>query len=203
MTSSYKLTRHTLITLRSHSSDYHVQNPGIFLSRPRVTVLRASRQTRPLLFHTSASRSALQNIFETPERPSLSIVKLNERGFHLSDRLVIPGGVIISDHRAFLWDVDPPSPATPQGWGGWSKERFAIFESVSPRPEILLFGTGQTVVPPPAAIKEYVSSLGVQMDVMDSRNAASTYNLLIEEGRRIAVALCPLEPINPRSGDSR
>ncbi|EIW71606.1 hypothetical protein TREMEDRAFT_20294, partial [Tremella mesenterica DSM 1558] len=73
-----------------------------------------------------------------------------------------------------------------QGWGGWSKERFAIFESVSPRP-------GQTVVPPPAAIKEYVSSLGVQMDVMDSRNAASTYNLLIEEGRRIAVALCPLE----------
>jgi NADH dehydrogenase [ubiquinone] 1 alpha subcomplex assembly factor 3 len=34
--------------------------------------------------------------------------------------------------------------------------------------EILLFGTGRTVVPPPKEIKDYVSSLGIQLDVMDS-----------------------------------
>jgi uncharacterized protein len=34
--------------------------------------------------------------------------------------------------------------------------------------EILLFGTGQTVLPAPKEIKDYISSLGIQLDVMDS-----------------------------------
>ena len=84
--------------------------------------------------------------------------------------------------------------------------------------EILLFGTGQTVLPAPKEIRDYISSLGIQLDVMDSvgdeptccfniadrqRNAASTYNLLSEEGRTIGAALCPLKPIDPRTGGPR
>jgi uncharacterized protein len=34
--------------------------------------------------------------------------------------------------------------------------------------EILLFGTGQTVLPAPKEIRDYISSLGIQLDVMDS-----------------------------------
>ena len=116
------------------------------LARSRLpTVCAASRlqpqrnNANPIPYraqlHTSVPRlSGLQNIFEQPERPALSIVKLTDRGFHLSDQLVVPGGLIILDHRAFLWDVDPPSPPTPGGWATWTKERFAMFESVSPRP---------------------------------------------------------------------
>jgi NADH dehydrogenase [ubiquinone] 1 alpha subcomplex assembly factor 3 len=71
-----------------------------------------------------------------------------------------------------------------EAWKGWTKERFQVFESVVPRPgeyinlnrcgtkadqaEILLFGTGQTVMPAPKEIKDYISSLGIQLDVMDS-----------------------------------
>ena len=95
------------------------------------------------------------------------------------------------------------------------------------RPEILLLGTGLTVLPPPPELRRYISSLGIQLDVMDSvspmavpsvrphvlitmirsvikqRNACSTFNLLAEEGRTMAAALMPLKPINPRTGERR
>lgn len=65
--------------------------------------------------------------------------KLNDEGFHLSDGLVIPGGVVFIENRAFLWDVDPVGVDESSGRGrwkeeGWTTERFAIFEMVVPRP---------------------------------------------------------------------
>jgi NADH dehydrogenase [ubiquinone] 1 alpha subcomplex assembly factor 3 len=68
---------------------------------------------------------------------------------------------------------------------------------------------------PPPAIREYLREIGVHVDVMDTvgfisqlycnvthactlqKNACSTFNLLSEEGRRVAAALLPLRPITP------
>jgi NADH dehydrogenase [ubiquinone] 1 alpha subcomplex assembly factor 3 len=81
--------------------------------------------------------------------------------------------------------------------------------------ELLLLGTGKTMSLPPPAIREYLHEIGVQVDVMDTvsfvsqahcdvthactlqKNACSTFNLLSEEGRRVAAALLPLGPITP------
>ncbi|WVQ96123.1 hypothetical protein IAU59_003225 [Kwoniella sp. CBS 9459] len=143
---------------------------------------------------------------DSTDAPNLAINKLTPRGFILSDNLVIPGGAIFHSGRAILWDVDPPKPDKGNieaMWEGWTVDRFRVFEMVVPRPEILLFGTGQTAIPAPKAVREYISGLGIQLDVMDTRNAASTYNLLAEEGRTVAAALCPLGPIDPRTGEAR
>ncbi|KAJ9096018.1 hypothetical protein QFC21_005382 [Naganishia friedmannii] len=153
----------------------------------------------------------LTNLFDTDDqgaRPRLAVHKLNDEGFHLSDGLVIPGGVIFLENRAFLWDVDPVGTDELSGRGrwkeeGWSKDRFKIFETVVPRPEILLFGTGKSALPPPPDIREYISSLGISLDIMDSRNACSTFNLLSEEGRTVAAALMPLKKVDPRTGGAR
>ena len=37
----------------------------------------------------------------------------------------------------------------------------------------------------------------------DQRNASATFNMLQEEGRRVALALCPTRPIEPRTGKLR
>jgi hypothetical protein len=84
----------------------------------------------------------LTNLFDADEqgaRPRLAVHKLNDEGFHLSDGLVIPGGVIFVENRAFLWDVDPVGTDALSGRGkwkeeGWSKDRFKVFETVVPRP---------------------------------------------------------------------
>lgn len=57
--------------------------------------------------------------------------------------------------------------------------------------EIILFGTGSDPKPLPKEVKQYLNSLGVQSDVMSTRNAASTYNVLIQEGRKVAAMLVP------------
>ncbi|GHJ87913.1 hypothetical protein NliqN6_4315 [Naganishia liquefaciens] len=165
--------------------------------------------------HTSARLQAgsggLTNLFDADDqgaRPRIQVSKLNDEGFHLSDGLVIPGGVVFVENRAFLWDVDPVGVDELSGRGkwkeeGWTKERFAIFEMVVPRPEILILGTGKSALPPPPELREYISRLGISLDIMDTRNACSTFNLLAEEGRTVAAALMPLKKVDPRTGDTR
>ncbi len=46
-------------------------------------------------------------------------------------------------------------------------------------------------MPLPPQIKAYLGGLGIQVEVQDSRNASSTYNMLHEEGRVVAAALLP------------
>lgn len=41
-------------------------------------------------------------------------------------------------------------------------------ETVLTPAEILIFGTGERVLPAPKAIRDYISGLGIQLDVMDS-----------------------------------
>lgn len=54
--------------------------------------------------------------------------------------------------------------------------------------EMLLFGTGPTVIPVPQWIKSYISSLGIQIDIM------STVRPLRSR---------PLSPIIPQDSDIR
>lgn len=109
---------------------------------------RSALQSRSL--HTTRPALSLQNIFETPDRPSLTISKLTPRGYHLSDDLVVPGGLVLAGYQALLWDVDPPkgdgSGGLAAAWQGWTKERFQVFETVVPRPGMLDLATsGPTV----------------------------------------------------------
>lgn len=107
------------------------------LARPTPHV-RAFHPARPTL----AGSGGLTNLFDAenmsdPARPRLQVAKLNDQGFHLSDGLIIPGGVIFVDDRAFLWDVDPVKVERDTGrgvWREWTVERFKIFETVLPRP---------------------------------------------------------------------
>lgn len=91
---------------------------------------------RPL--HVSAPLRSLQNLYENPENPPLSISKLDSKGYLLSDGLLIPGGCVFAEGRAFLWNVDPPvgdgTKGLDKAWEGWSPERFKVFETLVPRP---------------------------------------------------------------------
>lgn len=180
------------------------------LTRPRVapclsSVARAG-STSPALalaavtttrsFHSCPPcQSGLTNLYDRPDQSSssdpaqtrLQVEKLNDQGFVLADGLIIPGGAIFIDDRAFLWDVDPVQvdPLSGRGkWEGWSREQFRIFEAVLPRPEILLLGTGKTVLPPPPEIRAYLSSLGIQLDVMDSVSVFAAVSLSTQRMRR-------------------
>lgn len=64
------------------------------------------------------------------------------------------------------------------------------FENVLPHePEIILLGTGFQHRFPNHAIPGQLAKLGIGIEIMDTKACCRTYNILVEEGRRVAAAL--------------
>jgi uncharacterized protein len=57
------------------------------------------------------------------------------------------------------------------------------------KPELVLLGTGPTQRFPPAAIRTAFTTGGVGLEVMDLGAACRTFNILVQEERRVAAAL--------------
>ena len=56
-------------------------------------------------------------------------------------------------------------------------------------PEIVVLGTGSTHVMPPRELVFSFARQGVGLEVMDTRAAARTFNVLVGEGRKVAAVL--------------
>lgn len=63
---------------------------------------------------------------------------------------------------------------------------------LDPLPEFLLLGTGSGLVHPPRAFVRALETMGIGVEVMDSRAAARAWGVLRAEGRWIAGAFLPL-----------
>ncbi len=60
---------------------------------------------------------------------------------------------------------------------------------VDQRPEVLILGTGETQVFPDPAVFVTLMELGIGFEVMDNAAACRTFNILLAEDRRAALAL--------------
>ena len=66
----------------------------------------------------------------------------------------------------------------------------AHFEGVlSHNPEIVLLGTGPAIEFPPRELTFAFARSGIGLEVMDTAAAARTFNVLANEGRRVAAVL--------------
>ncbi|MGH8726996.1 MAG: Mth938-like domain-containing protein [Burkholderiales bacterium] len=66
-------------------------------------------------------------------------------------------------------------------------EHFEFVESL--KPDIVLLGTGRRLRFPPLHLAQSLVEAQVGLEVMDTRAACRTYNILTAEGRRVAAAL--------------
>jgi uncharacterized protein len=57
------------------------------------------------------------------------------------------------------------------------------------KPDVVILGTGPTQHFPPAAIRKVFAERGVGLEVMDLGAACRTFNVLVQEERRVAAAL--------------
>jgi uncharacterized protein len=66
---------------------------------------------------------------------------------------------------------------------------------VAEKPEIdfLLIGVGAAVAPLPTALRNLLKSENINFDVMDTRAAARTYNVVLAEDRRVAALLIAID----------
>jgi uncharacterized protein len=98
-------------------------------------------------------------------------------GFFRVGTHLLRGACLISP-----WDAGP--------WGGFEDTAGPL--SLAGRIDVLFVGTGAEIAHVPAGFREAMEAVGMGVEVMNSPAACRTYNVILGEGRRIAVALIPV-----------
>lgn len=76
------------------------------------------------------------------------------------------------------------------GWGGL--EDAAALLALAGRVDVIFLGMGADIAHPPAALRQQMETADIGLEVMSSPAACRTYNVLLSEGRRVALALLPV-----------
>lgn len=75
-------------------------------------------------------------------------------------------------------------------WGG-PEDRAALL-ALAGKVDVLLIGMGAELAPLPSATRDALEAADIAPEPMGSPAAARTYNVLLAEGRRVAVAMLPV-----------
>lgn len=82
------------------------------------------------------------------------------------------------------------SPWDAGSWGGFDDTTTPL--ALTGRIDVLLLGMGSDVAHPPRAFRAALEAADIGVEVMATPAACRTYNVLLGEERRIAVALLPV-----------
>jgi uncharacterized protein len=75
-------------------------------------------------------------------------------------------------------------------WGGY--EDSATLVAVAAQVDVLFVGTGAEIARVPPAFRAALEGAGMGVEAMASPAACRTYNVLLSEGRRVALAVLPV-----------
>ncbi|NOD77367.1 MULTISPECIES: Mth938-like domain-containing protein [unclassified Ruegeria] len=81
-------------------------------------------------------------------------------------------------------------PAGPVGWSGYDDVQSLL--NLADDIDVLFIGTGKDVSHIPQTLRADLENAGIGVEIMNSPAACRTYNVLLSEGRRIALALIPV-----------
>ncbi len=93
---------------------------------------------------------------------------------HRGSLLLLPSGI-------YAWPVT--------GMGELEMSRLEQVFRERAEIDLMILGTGAAMARPLVAIREAFATSGIQLDYMATPFAISTYNLLLEEKRKVAAAL--------------
>jgi uncharacterized protein len=93
---------------------------------------------------------------------------------HRGSLLIVPSGI-------YAWDVLTPQEITERSLA----RVFAEDEEI----DLLMIGSGRGPMALPAAIKDRCKQASISVDLQPTGGATSTYNVLLDENRRVAAAL--------------
>ena len=88
---------------------------------------------------------------------------------------------------------DGPVLVLPTGvaaWGGFDDTATVLAQVADI--DVLFVGTGAEIAHPPKDFRTTLEEAGIGVETMASPAACRTYNVLLSEGRRVAVALLPI-----------
>lgn len=82
------------------------------------------------------------------------------------------------------------APSGTRTWGGF--DDIAALEALVAESDVIFIGTGAEIAHLPSGLRAQLEEAGVGVEAMASPAAARTYNVLLSEGRRVALAMLPI-----------
>ncbi len=110
----------------------------------------------------------------------LVIRNVSESAIRVNDADYSESIVLTPDDQLTIWSDKPIADLTDTDFN-------SVFDT---KPEIVLLGTGASNVFPPRELTFAFARKGIGLEVMDTPAAARTFNVLANEGRRVAAVLC-------------
>jgi uncharacterized protein len=110
----------------------------------------------------------------------LVIRSVSESAIRINDADYSESIVLTPDDQLTIWSDKPIADLTDADFN-------SVFDT---KPEIVLLGTGTSNVFPPRELTFAFARKGIGLEVMDTSAAARTFNVLANEGRRVAAVLC-------------
>ena len=111
--------------------------------------------------------------------PGLQLFSAYGAGFVTVNNVRYEKCVVVSPQAVIEWRVS--------GFEALTAADFGFIESL--KPEIVILGTGAVQRFPRPELTRALVATGVGVEVMDSRAACRTYNILATEGRRVVAAI--------------
>lgn len=81
-------------------------------------------------------------------------------------------------------------PTGTAAWGGYDDH--AALLDLADHVDVLFIGTGAALAHIPIDLRTALENAGIGVEIMNSPAACRTYNVLLSEGRRIALAVLPV-----------
>ena len=76
-------------------------------------------------------------------------------------------------------------------WGGYKD--FSSLKNLENKIDVLFLGTGHEICHIPENFSKTIEKMGLNLEIMNTPSACRTYNVLLSEGRRIAIAALAVE----------
>ncbi|KAG0648737.1 hypothetical protein D0Z07_4815 [Hyphodiscus hymeniophilus] len=195
--------RHTKPQAYTHPPHSLIATRGLS-TKSRLLSAPKSHDRGPISEESTQTDFGSLNVLGGTPAPSTSIDACLSNGFHLNSGVkIVDAGVLLVAGEAFSfrpWEAGAAdglgSSRLVNEKGQWevSDEAWGLLGLVWPKPDLLILGLGKEMRPLSPKTRQYLNSLGVRIDIQDTRNAAAQFNLLATERGvgSVAAALIPL-----------
>ena len=112
---------------------------------------------------------------------SVLLIRRFEEGRILIQDTEYTKSLIVTPTQVFSWDINQLDSL--------NHDSFSLLFEMTSNPELVLLGTGkQLVFPKPAQTRALIEAQ-IGLEVMDTAAACRTYNILADDGRKVAACL--------------
>ncbi|HEY8521255.1 MAG TPA: Mth938-like domain-containing protein [Gammaproteobacteria bacterium] len=115
----------------------------------------------------------------TRDTSDANVIHAWERGRVRVGETWIEGPLIVAADRIIAWDVAGPHALAAAD----------LAPAIELEPEVILVGTGAELLLPDVGLMAELAAQGIGLEIMSTPAACRTYNVLVNERRRVVAAL--------------